>query len=185
MAWVSRRPATRTISANASAPAISAIRSSLCDHDHYDRTSSVPSLDPVSPLVRSVRFVEVDVNRLNSSFDITDVRDSGNSGVGLMWSRGWSSRIHSDISLGYSRYDDVRERSARVGSNNNPSAAPAPAVVRIPVTHPAHRKWRSRAAETTLTQNGGLINSKWRKHLFIEAGNEESSPFLVETLYGS
>ena len=59
---------------------------------------------------------------LNSSFDITDVRDSGNTGVGLVWSRQWNSRVHSDISLGYSRYDDVRERSARVGSNNNPSA---------------------------------------------------------------
>ena len=59
---------------------------------------------------------------LNSSFDITDVRDSGNTGVGFVWSRQWNRRVHSDVSLGYSRYDDVRERSARVGSNNNPSA---------------------------------------------------------------
>ncbi len=59
---------------------------------------------------------------LNSSFDITDVRDSGNTGVGFVWSRQWNSRVHSDISLGYSRFDDVRERSARVGASNNPSA---------------------------------------------------------------
>ncbi len=39
-----------------------------------------------------------------------------------MWSRQWNSRVHSDISLGYSRFDDVRERSARVGASNNPSA---------------------------------------------------------------
>ena len=59
---------------------------------------------------------------LNSNFDITDVRDSGNTGVGVMWSRQWNSRVHSDISLGYSRFNDVRERSARVGASNNPSA---------------------------------------------------------------
>ena len=59
---------------------------------------------------------------LNSNFDITDVRDSGNTGVGVMWSRQWNGRVHSDISLGYSRFNDVRERSARVGASNNPSA---------------------------------------------------------------
>ena len=59
---------------------------------------------------------------LNSSFDITDVRDSGNIGVGFVWSRQWNSRVQSDVSLGYSRFNDVRDRSARVGSNNNPAA---------------------------------------------------------------
>ena len=56
---------------------------------------------------------------LNSSFDITDVRDSGNTGVGFSWSRQWNRRVQSDISLGYSRFDDSRARSARVGSDNN------------------------------------------------------------------
>ena len=59
---------------------------------------------------------------VNSSFDITDVRDSGNLGVGFVWTRRWNSRVHSDVSLGYSRFDDVRARSARVGASNNPSA---------------------------------------------------------------
>ncbi len=59
---------------------------------------------------------------LNSSFDITDVRDSGNIGVGFVWSRQWNSRVQSDVSLGYSRFNDVRDRSARGGSNNNPAA---------------------------------------------------------------
>ena len=59
---------------------------------------------------------------LNSSFDVTDVRDSGNIGVGFVWSRRWNSRVQSDVSLGYSRFDDVRDRSARLGSNNNPAA---------------------------------------------------------------
>ena len=59
---------------------------------------------------------------LNSSFDITDVRDSGNIGVGFVWSRQWNSRVQSDVSLGYSRFNDVRDRSARVGSNSNPTA---------------------------------------------------------------
>ena len=59
---------------------------------------------------------------LNSSFDITDVRDSGNVGVGFGWSRQWNSRVQSNVSLGYSRFNDVRDRSARVGSTNNPTA---------------------------------------------------------------
>ena len=59
---------------------------------------------------------------LNSSFDITDVRDSGNIGVGFVWSRQWNSRVQSDVSLGYSRFNDVRDRSARVGSNSNLTA---------------------------------------------------------------
>ncbi len=59
---------------------------------------------------------------LNSSFDITDVRDSGNIGVGFVWSRQWNRRVQSDVSLGYSRFNDVRDRSARVGSNSNPTA---------------------------------------------------------------
>ena len=59
---------------------------------------------------------------LNSSFDISDVRDSGNTGVGLMWSRQWSTRVQSEVSLGYSRFNDIRDRTSRVGSNGNPSA---------------------------------------------------------------
>ena len=59
---------------------------------------------------------------LNSSFDISDVRDSGNTGVGLMWSRQWNDSIQSQVSLGYSRYSDIRDRATQVGTNPNPSA---------------------------------------------------------------
>ena len=58
-----------------------------------------------------------------STFDITDVRDSGNTGVGLVWSRQWNTRVQSEVSLGYSRFGDVRDRSTQVGSNDNPTAA--------------------------------------------------------------
>ena len=59
---------------------------------------------------------------VNSSLDITDVRDSGNTGVGLVWSRQWHDRVQSDVSLGYSRFSDLRDRSTQVGGNGNPSA---------------------------------------------------------------
>ena len=59
---------------------------------------------------------------LDSTLDITDVRDSGNTGVGLVWSRQWSSSVLSEVSLGYSRFQDVRDRARQIGSNANPSA---------------------------------------------------------------
>ena len=59
---------------------------------------------------------------LNSTLDITDVRDSGNTGVGLVWSRQWNSSVLSEISLGYSRFQDVRDRARQIGSNANPAA---------------------------------------------------------------
>ena len=59
---------------------------------------------------------------LNSSLDITDVRDSGNTGVGLLWSRQWHPRVQSEVSLGYSRFTDVRDRSTQVGANGSPLA---------------------------------------------------------------
>ena len=59
---------------------------------------------------------------LNSSLDISDVRNSGNTGVGLMWSRQWHTRVQSQVSLGYSRFTDIRDRSTQVGSTGNPSA---------------------------------------------------------------
>ena len=59
---------------------------------------------------------------LDSTLDITDVRDSGNTGVGLVWSREWNSSVLSEVSLGYSRFQDVRDRARQVGSNANPSA---------------------------------------------------------------
>ena len=59
---------------------------------------------------------------LNSSLDINDVRDSGNTGIGLVWSRQWHPRVQSNVSLGYSRFTDIRDRSTQVGANGNPSA---------------------------------------------------------------
>ena len=58
----------------------------------------------------------------DSTLDITDVRDSGNTGVGLVWSRQWNSSVLSEVSLGYSRFQDVRDRARQIGSNANPSA---------------------------------------------------------------
>ena len=58
----------------------------------------------------------------NAALDISDVRDSGNTGVGLVWSRQWSPNVLSEVSLGYSRYEDVRDRSRQIGSNSTPSA---------------------------------------------------------------
>ena len=57
-----------------------------------------------------------------STLDISDVRDSGNTGVGLVWSRQWNSSVLSEVSLGYSRFQDVRDRARQIGSNANPSA---------------------------------------------------------------
>ena len=59
---------------------------------------------------------------LNGTVDISDVRDSGNTGVGLVWSRQWNRSVLSEVSLGYSRFEDVRDRARQIGSNANPSA---------------------------------------------------------------
>ena len=58
----------------------------------------------------------------DSTLDITDVRDSGNTGVGLVWSRQWNDSVLSEVSLGYSRFEDIRDRARQIGSNANPSA---------------------------------------------------------------
>ena len=58
----------------------------------------------------------------DSALDISDVRDSGNTGVGLVWSREWRPNLLSEVSLGYSRFEDVRDRSRQIGSNATPSA---------------------------------------------------------------
>ena len=58
----------------------------------------------------------------DSTLDITDVRDSGNTGVGLVWSRQWNESVLSEVSLGYSHFEDVRDRARQIGSNANPSA---------------------------------------------------------------
>ena len=57
----------------------------------------------------------------NGTLDISDVRDSGNTGVGLIWSRQWNPSVLSEVSLGYSRFEDVRDGSRQLGSNDNPS----------------------------------------------------------------
>ena len=57
-----------------------------------------------------------------STLDITDVGDSGNTGVGLIWSRQWRPGVLSEISLGYSLFTDVRDRSRQIGSDDNPSS---------------------------------------------------------------
>lgn len=57
----------------------------------------------------------------NPTLNISDVRDSGNTGVGLVWSRQWNTRLQSDVSLGYSRFRDVRDRSSQIGGNATPS----------------------------------------------------------------
>ena len=43
---------------------------------------------------------------LNGTVDISDGRDSGNTGVGLVWSRQWNASVLSEVSLGYSRFED-------------------------------------------------------------------------------
>ena len=58
----------------------------------------------------------------NGTLDISDVRDSGNTGVGLVWSREWRPGVLSEVSLGYSLFEDVRDGSRQIGSNDNPSA---------------------------------------------------------------
>jgi hypothetical protein len=58
----------------------------------------------------------------NPTLDISDVRDSGNTGVGGTWGRQWTPRVRSDVSVGFSRYQDVRDRSSQFGSNATPSA---------------------------------------------------------------
>lgn len=58
----------------------------------------------------------------NPTLEISDVRDSGNTGVGATWARQWTARVRSDISLGFSRYQDGRDRSSQFGSNASPSA---------------------------------------------------------------
>ena len=58
----------------------------------------------------------------SGTLDISDVRDSGNTGVGLVWSRQWNASVLSEVSLGYSRFQDVRDRARQIGSNANPSA---------------------------------------------------------------
>ena len=50
------------------------------------------------------------------------MRDSGNTGVGLVWSRQWNASTLSEVSLGYSLFEDVQDRSRQLGSSDNPSA---------------------------------------------------------------
>ncbi len=70
-------------------------------NDNLDNSRSLELPDGVFDRLqeRGIDPAELGLN-LNSSFDITDIRDSGNTGVGFVWSRQWNSRVQSDISLG-------------------------------------------------------------------------------------
>ena len=59
---------------------------------------------------------------LSSTLEISDARDSGNTGVGLEWSREWNARIQSQVSVGYSVFNDTRARSMQLGFRGAPSA---------------------------------------------------------------
>jgi hypothetical protein len=63
----------------------------------------------------------VDVN-LPSTLDIDDVRRSGNTGAGLLWSHQWNTDVQSRFSIGYSRFSDVRDRTAQGGGSSTPSS---------------------------------------------------------------
>lgn len=51
----------------------------------------------------------------NPSFNIADVRDTTNLGVGLVWTRAINARVQLRANLGFSRFTDTRSRS--VGGN--------------------------------------------------------------------
>ena len=53
-----------------------------------------------------------------SGLDFDNLRDYGTTGVGLIWERQWRPNVRSRMSLGYSRFGDVRDRGTRLGRFN-------------------------------------------------------------------
>lgn len=93
-------------------------------NDNLDnsRSLSLPTalLDRLA--ARGIDLSSRGIDLSNPTLEISDVRDSGNTGVGATWFRQWNASVQSNVSIGYSRYEDVRDRSAQFGSNANPSA---------------------------------------------------------------
>jgi len=98
--------------------------SSFTSKDEIDNSRSFNLPTQFLDLLRS-RGVDlsargIDVN--NPKVEIQDVRSSRNTGGSLQWAGQWNSRIRSNVSVGYSRFNDGRARSLQAGSNSNPGA---------------------------------------------------------------
>lgn len=93
-------------------------------NDNLDnsRSLSLPTGFLERLTARGIDLSERGIDLSNPTLDISDVRDSGNTGVGGTWVRQWTPRVRSDVSFGFSRYQDVRDRSSQFGSNATPSA---------------------------------------------------------------
>ncbi len=80
--------------------------------DHLDNSRSLQlpegSLDRLAERGLDPMALGID---LGSTFETSDARDSGNTGVGLEWSRAWNDRVQSQVSVGYSDFNDTRASS--------------------------------------------------------------------------
>ena len=85
-------------------------------NDGIDLSGSVPL---PGRFLDGLRDRGIDPARLGldetSGLAFDSLRDYGTTGVGLIWERQWRAGVGSRMSLGYSRFSDVRDRGARLG----------------------------------------------------------------------
>ena len=95
-------------------------------NDNIDLAGSLPL---PARLFDALRERGVDPGRLGldetSALGFSSLRDYGTTGLGLVWNRQWRPNVQSTVSLGYSRFNDVRNRSTRLAAFN-----PTPTIER-------------------------------------------------------
>jgi ferric enterobactin receptor len=92
------------------------------DEIDNSRTLQLPTQFLETLQSRGVNLAERGIDISNPNLNITDLRATRNTGVGMEWSARINSRIGASVSIGESRFQDVRNRSFRAGNNTNPAA---------------------------------------------------------------
>ena len=71
---------------------------------------------------RGVNLADSGIDVSNPNLNITDLRVTRNTGIGMEWEARINSRIGASASVGESRFQDLRSRSFQAGNSTNPAA---------------------------------------------------------------
>ena len=92
------------------------------DEIDNSRTLQLPTQFLETLQSRGINLADRGFDLSNPNLNITDVRANRNTGVGIEWNARINSQIGTSVSIGGSRFQDLRNRSFQAGNNTNPAA---------------------------------------------------------------
>jgi ferric enterobactin receptor len=92
------------------------------DEVDNSRTLQLPTQFLETLQNRGVNLAERGIDLSNPNLNITDLRVTRNTGIGMEWAARINSRISTNLSMGESRFQDLRNRSFQAGNNTNPAS---------------------------------------------------------------